>query len=196
MTVVATNKCHITTIALEETSKLFYKVTCKNNSLSILENYIASLSCPDLPLEICSPDDICNNIPIIFNCNFNIIRSTLAINNNLLTFTINTSDYVGGTSPFTYVWDFEEDDFEPAGPINNESIVLVLRPLKDLSQLVSRVAITITDSNGCQDIKVCWLNKGVLKCSTNFIPCANPRNLRLVNLIVTCAAPSNLIILQ
>lgn len=188
MTVAA--KCNITGLVLEELSRLFYGFKCKDNSYAIIENYIESLNCEGINLEVCFPSD-CKNELVIFNCTFNVVGITSSINGNVVTFSVVT---VGGTTPFTYAWTFEVDDFTLSGAINQSTLVLTLKPGKSFPDLVSQVSVAITDANGCTDIKSCWLDDLAMKCSVNFVPCVNPSNLTLSNPVTYCVAPSSLVV--
>lgn len=193
MTVAA--KCNITGFVLDELSPMFYGLKCKDNSYAIVENYIESLGCTNINLQICNPAD-CENNPTVFECEFNIVRTTVVINGdgNLVTFNVSEEDYFGGTSPFTYEWTFETDDFIISGPVNTSQLVLAVKPGKVLANLVTKISVTITDANGCTDTKECWLNKGDLRCSVNFVACSNPSGLVTTNNFVQCAGPSGLIV--
>jgi hypothetical protein len=189
-------KCNIASLALENSAKLLYGFSCKDNSIAFIENYIESLACPDIILEECG-SVVCENPVVVFNCVFNVNRIAMQVvegNTVVLTATIGNGDYAGGTPPFTYQWNFDENDFEVTGPINQSQIALTPKDGKEIEDLISKITVTVTDSNGCQSVKSCWVEQGVGKCNDNYVGCTNPSDLVVTDAETYCAAPSNLII--
>lgn len=187
-------KCNITTLALEQLSVLqFGGKLCKSNIEALIENYIEYLDCEEIDLTICNPDN-CKNDPIIFNCNFNVLRITADVTSQIMVFTVGPSDFAGGTAPYTYDWTFEQDDFDSVGPINQDTLLLTVKTGKITELLVSSVKVKITDANGCIDEKLCYLAGGIMRCGTNYAPCSAPSMLAIINNAVHCVRPTGLIV--
>lgn len=188
-------KCNIATLALENSAKLLYGFGCKDNSFAFIENYIESLDC-GINQELCNAVP-CENPVIVFNCIFNVNRISFEIQEGnliILTATVGDGDYAGGTPPFTYEWNFDENDFDVTGAVNQNQIALTPKDDKAIEDLVSQITVTVIDSNGCQSVKSCWIEYGVGKCNENFVGCTNPSDLVVTDAESYCAAPSNLII--
>lgn len=167
-------KCNITGLVLKETGRMFYGLKCQDNTLGIAENYLAYLNCPEVPIESCASD--CDNPAIIFNCLFKLATLSAVVQGQTVTLNVTSLNYVGGTAPFTYQWEFNVDDFT-SGATDANQLVLTLRAGKSFSTLVTSVTLTMTDANGCISSKQCWLSFGVLYCNPLYAPCVNPAAL-------------------
>lgn len=180
----ATNKCNITKYALDKWNSLRYGFTCEDNSRSIIENYILYLNCPTVTTIVCDADN-CKNDPIIGNCSLSIsdIEFTLIEDNPDIDIAF-TANFSGGASPFTYLWEFNIDDFTSFNGVNQSELDLKLKPGRDLDFLNTRVKVTIVDSGGCSDNKQCYYMSGDMNCDNNFINCPNTNNL-----VVDATAP-------
>jgi len=186
-------KCNITKSVLGDVYKVRWGLKLPSNLISILENYVKFLNCPTVTPAICNQED-CTNIIEVFNCEFNVIGMTFFIEDGQPFFKINVGNYIGGTEPFTYQWFFDTDNFEAVGEINTDTLVLTVKPNKELTTLVTPITVIITDVNGCEDTKICYMTPDGLKCNTNYQPCSNPSGLIISNTFIACPVPSGLII--
>jgi hypothetical protein len=186
-------KCNITGFALKELYKSKWGIDSESNVAAIAENYIEYLNCPNIKLSLCYPAK-CKNDIIIFNCDFNVNGMTFYYEDGIPQFAITVGNYVGGVLPLTYQWLFDEENFEAVGPTDTESLTLTVIEGKDFDNLVTPITVTITDANGCEDTKVCYITPDGLRCNTNYQPCSNPSNLMIANLFKQCSGPSGLIV--
>jgi len=184
--------CEITGFVLNRLKSLKWGMS-KTYSIDILENYQASLGCEDVLPHPCDTDEDCPDQVIIFNCGINILKASLAIDEDELTFSFEVGDIVGGLSPFEYEWEYDVTHFNASSPTNQQELVLQLKPGKILETLVSKITMHVTDANGCQDTKVAWLKDGEL-IWWNYEGCPNPANLVVTPKFTSCPAPSNLIV--
>lgn len=187
-------KCNITELALKKVGGIYYSLACsKDNDSAIIENYVEYLNCPNVNLEVCNAIP-CFNPAIIFNCGFKINKLLLSITGNVLTFSVDTTTYTGGTTPFSFEWNFDTSVFDISSPINQNVLVLTLKAGKVLADLVTPVSITMIDSNNCSNTKQCWFNQGSLTCNQNFVACVNPQDLEIGTTVTNCVSPTNLIV--
>jgi len=184
-------RCNIVDLALAR-QKAFKWGFGNTHTIDILENYKQYLNCDDAPPDPCFTED-CNQEAIIFNCNVNILKASLDTVEDVLTFTFEVGDIVGGKAPFTYLWEYDTTHFFVQGPVNQEQLVLILKPGFDLDILVSELSLTITDADGCRDTKHMWIVNGEL-IYWNYVACPNPHSLVVTNKFTYCPAPSNLIV--
>lgn len=187
-------KCDILTWALDKLGQSRWGIKCDDSSCDIANQYINSLNCEDIIAFRPQGVTDCNNLTVIYNCNFNVLKSTMGVDQNIVTLTFQTGDIVGGVAPFTYEWEFNETHFIASSPINESTLVLTLRPGKQFNTLESKIVMKITDAEGCHDERICYIRNGILLCYHNYISCANPQNLSLTNMVVTCGAPSGLLL--
>lgn len=199
MTVAA--KCNITEFALQELNQLYYGFSCKTGKSAIIENYLEYLNCSNIKLIICNQAKVCaKDKPSVFNCNFNLISISATLNpvaGTDIIFDVKLVNYAGGTLPFSYSWDFDEDDFDLVGGTDAMSpeIKLALKPDKVIELLVSQITVEITDANGCTDSKSCWLiPDGEMRCGASYQSCNNPVGLTAVYNYVACEKPKTLVL--
>lgn len=189
-------KCNITQHVLGKLARAKWGFT-KNPDFdrAIVETYIEFLNCP-IRFTPCQKSDIdCTSSIIVFRCEFNVLSMTFYINDDGNPyFSINVGNYVGGTEPFSYQWFYDEEVFTAEGELDTESIILAVNEGKSLEDLVSPITVIITDANGCEDTKICYITPEGLKCSNNYEPCPNPIDLMVVNLFVQCPPPTGLIV--
>jgi hypothetical protein len=185
-------KCNIASLVLEKVNAGKWGFDCKESQLGILQNYIQYLACDTVSVGECAPQD-CKWEATIFNCNFNILKTSLSVSEDNLTFSFQLGDIVGGRQPFTYLWLYDTEDFTVQGPTTQATLLLKLKPGKDLDLLVSRITMKITDADNCYDEKIVWLVNGEL-INWNYTACPNPNQLVIANKITYCPPASGLIV--
>ncbi len=184
-------KCNITSFALKKLSELYWGTKYKNVDDSIIENYAESLGCG--VINICNPSD-CVNETEILNCSLSITKISKTVEENTVTFYIEDEDLVGGTSPFQYEWEFEEDDFDNSGEIDVSQAILTIKVGKRLDLLVSLISVTITDINGCIAIKNCYITPSGMQCANDYVACPNNTALAITNKFIRCFSSVGLIV--
>lgn len=192
-------KCNITGLVLEKLNELKWGFSCKKeNKASILRNYIEYLDCENVFVEDCG-DIPCQEggTTIIHSCNLNVtgISATVPnINGVFATFHLAVTNLYGGTPPFSYVWEYDTDVFDLAAgaSINDPALDLEAKPGIDLGAVVTPIKVTITDSEGCTDVKQCYYTPGGMMCASGYNPCPNPKNLVIGGLYTPCPTPHKL----
>lgn len=194
----AHNKCNIAKSVLERLSSLTWGLDCKDVTCSILENYVEYLDCDNVKQNICIDPDNCVNDPIYFSCRFNIISISSEIPVDTteydISFSLNGTNYAGGTQPFTYNWTYDTNDFDPVGDVDSDTIKLKLKPGKVLSLIVSNISVSVIDANECSDSKNCVIDAQIMHCNQFYEACYNPQSLTVHNLYVACTKPKNLVV--
>lgn len=183
---MAVNKCNITKYALELYNSMKWEIKCDSNvNRDILENYINYLACEDVDLIVCSPDD-CSNPTIISSCVCEIVEIT---ENKVFTedvtviYSLQIGDYTNCSTPFTYLWDYNEEFFDLVGGVTSSTLQLKIKDeIRDgFDGLEYAIGVSITDANGCTANKVCYhVSDEAQTCEEDYIECVNPRLLEVL----------------
>lgn len=184
-------KCNIASLILDRIQSVNWGVSCiDSNTTGILENYIEHLACKTKKFNMVTDNVDCQGEIVVFNCEYNILRIGFTVENIESVFKVNVGDYIGGTPPFTYVWAFEEDDFDLLSEdLESEELILKIKEGKTFDSLVSQITVTITDANFCSSTKTCVITPQGMQCGNSYELCPNVSNLQVVNKIIQCSGP-------
>ena len=188
-------KCNITGLILQKLDELQWGLkTCAPVNKAIWEDYIAYLECPTVNSPNCYPAADCPEELVEVVCRTSIHKLSVSVDGDMLIFTVLPSDMVGFTEPFTYGWSYDQKVFTASGPVNDYQLKLLLKGGIDMTTIVARVGVVITDVHGCTASKFCYFTPVGLQCNVNYTPCVNASSLRVTNTLTQCVGPSGLII--
>lgn len=188
---MAVNKCNITKYGLSVVNQLYYGIGTPDEDLFI-DNYIDYLQCEDMENRASCYQDTCFNPTIVIDCDIDIATISYVINDKTVTFFVAQEDLTGANGEVTYKWTYRSEDFDPSSPDNEAEILLTLKGDKEFEYLVTQIGVTITDADGCESTKTCYLTPEGIICIDNFAECPNPTNLQMINLVVNCGGVRNL----
>lgn len=177
------NKCNITKYAAELYNSMKWGTNCSSGTnRNILENYINYLTCEDVNLIVCSPDD-CSNPTIISTCTLDIIDLTVDLiedDEADIAFSLQIGDYTGGILPFTYLWSFDNTYVENTNGLTNQELKLKTRDGVDLDFVIFGVELKVIDSAGCEDIgRFIYTPSGIIH-AEGYTLCPNPGILEIL----------------
>lgn len=188
-------KCNIVKLVSQKLNALIWGISCDEDNVdrSIIRNYIEYLNCDLVVPDECDIDTDCINEPIILTCNDFEISSILATypDKSVLSIilSVESAAIIGGNSPFSYVWEYNTDDFDISGNTTSDTLALTLKDGKSFETLISKIKVTITDSLGCVAIRECYIipeifpvagfGEANLECNTDYEPCVNPKELEV-----------------
>jgi hypothetical protein len=185
-------RCNITTDVVNKLAELQWGVKAPSIAENVMINYLEYLGwetiggCPAA----------CCNETIHILCEILVNKISYTLVDNIVTFYIADGDIVKGVAPFSYVWDFEEDDFDAAGPIDVEQSVLKVKLGKSPTLLVTKIIVKITDSRGCATTKSCYLTPLGMMCASNYQACLPATRLAVRSNIVVCTKLKALVVLK
>lgn len=188
-------KCDISSIVLQKLGQLYWGTNTEYIDDTILQNYIEYLDCDTVELVECKPST-CTNETQHYICNIQIVKISSSYVQNVVTFFVESTDIINGVKPYSYQWDFEEDDFDNSGPIDTTTAVLTVKASKDRELLVTKIILKITDAIGCEVIKSCYLTPQGMRCETGYKACLPATGLTVRNKITLCVAPRGLLAIR
>jgi len=189
-------KCNITSLTIKKLNQLYWGQPPDSTDDAILENYLEQLGyCEGVDLIPCYEED-CVNDPIVVDCTLAISSIQSSISENVVTFSIPSNGITNGITPYTYQWDYEEDDFILSGPIGASTLILTVKPNKNINYLTSNISVAVTDANGCTIIKSCWLTPAGMQCTEEYAACVPPTLLTVGNKTVLCGTLSSLVVIK
>lgn len=174
-------------------------VAAKTSNIKIIiRGYVEGLGCPTLYLsstDCFSPSgEPCSDSSTDFICNMTVTGMDYSVHDDEVTATFNITDLSGYLEPLTYLWEFDTAVFVATSPVNQSTITLKLIQGKQFPYIVTPLTLTITDANRCKVKETCYLVNSNIDCTEDYVPCTNPRDLKIINKYVQCSGPSGLLV--